>query len=240
MQSVALARVRVRRIAGRIKRAITARLRPPISDAIPLSLIAKHLPANPVVLEAGAHRGFDTIALARTWPQGTVHAFEPIPELFEALTERTRDCSNVERYALALAGESGTAEMWVSGGAMDQSSSLRTPRTHLEELPDITFDRKITVRTVSLDDWASSRGEVDALWLDLQGSELDALRGGERLLSSVNVICAEVHVTELYEGVPMYPEIRAWLEDRGFVVKFENLPWNGAGNVLFVRPSVAR
>ena len=48
------------------------------------------------------------------------------------------------------------------------------------------FGDAIEVLTTSLDDWAAQHGvdRVDFLWLDLQGTELDALRGGERLWRS--------------------------------------------------------
>ena len=35
-----------------------------------LSYIAQFLPQNPIIIEAGAHRGTDTIAMSRHWPQG--------------------------------------------------------------------------------------------------------------------------------------------------------------------------
>jgi hypothetical protein len=53
-------------------------------------------------------------------------------------------------------------------------------------------------------------------------------------LSSATAVYTEVIATEQYEGAALYPELRRWLEDRGFVVEIEKLPWGG-GNVLFVR-----
>jgi hypothetical protein len=51
-------------------------------EAIPKSLIATYLPANPTIVEAGAHIGVDTVQMSKRWPRGTIHAFEPIPDLF--------------------------------------------------------------------------------------------------------------------------------------------------------------
>lgn len=174
--------------------------------------------------------------LSEQFPDGIVHAFEPVPAIHAALCERTASRANVRTYQQALAGTTGTSQLYVSGGASDQSSSLRRPKTHLRELPDVTFGEAIEVLTTSLDDWAAQHGvdRVDFLWLDLQGTELDALRGGEGLLSSATAVYTEVIATEQYEGAALYPELRRWLEDRGFVVQIEKLPWGG-GNVLFVR-----
>jgi FkbM family methyltransferase len=221
----------------RVWRCARRRFAPRVDDEVPKAIIARYLPAAPVIVEAGAHRGFDTVQLSRQFPDGIVHAFEPVPGIYAALRERTASHANVRTYRQALAKATGTSVLYVSDGASDQSSSLRRPKTHLQELPDITFDRMIDVRTSSLDDWAAKYGieRVDLFWLDLQGAELDALQGGEGLLSSAAAVYTEVVATEQYEGAALYPELRRWLEDRGFAVEVEWLPWGG-GNVLFVRP----
>jgi len=50
---------------------------------IPKKYFRAFLPEKPVILEAGAHKGKDTVELAKIWPKGTIHAFEPVPTLFK-------------------------------------------------------------------------------------------------------------------------------------------------------------
>lgn len=125
--------------------------------------------------------------------------------------------------------------MWLSSGASDGSSSVRPPKTHLASHPDVLFDTVATVQCVRLDDWSRDHGvQPDLLWLDLQGAELDALRGGETVLEHVRLIHAEVSMMEEYEGCALYPEVRSWLAQRGFDVLVEALPPGAPqGNVLF-------
>ena len=47
--------------------------------------IKQFLPKNPVIVEAGAHIGRDTLKMHAIWPQATIHAFEPVPPLFKQL-----------------------------------------------------------------------------------------------------------------------------------------------------------
>jgi FkbM family methyltransferase len=204
---------------------------------IPLDEIAPHVPETAVVVEAGAHVGGDTRAIARRWRGGTVHAFEPVPSLFPVLEANVRDLRNVRCYPLALGGATGESPMWLSSGRSDGSSSLRAPKTHLTSHPDVAFETVATVRSVTLDDWATGEDvRPDLLWLDLQGGELDALRGGEHVLESVSAIHAEVSVIEEYEGCALYPEVRAWLAERGFEPVVEAMPEGSPqGNVLFAR-----
>ena len=78
---------------------------------------------------------------------------------------------------------------------------------------------------------------VDFLWLDMQGHELAVLKASPRMLNSARAIHTEVSLKETYRGVPLYPEFRHWMENKGFKVVREALPWPDMGNVLFVNRS---
>jgi FkbM family methyltransferase len=201
-------------------------------------LLAPLLPDDPVVIDAGAHVGSDTLDFARRWPKGTVHAFEPVPQVYAQLVAATRETRNVATYEQALGPFTGTTGIHVSGGASDGSSSMRRPTQHLAAHPTVTFDREVQIRVQTLDDWAADHSvdRVDCMWLDMQGSELDALRAGEGVLRTVRAIVTETFTQQLYEGAPLWPELRAFLEEHGFAVVHEEFPWSdGVGNVVLAR-----
>lgn len=203
---------------------------------IPKSFIRKFLPDAPVIIEAGAHVGIDTLEMSRVWPKGSIHAFEPVPDIFAKLAENTKGLRNVKLYPCALGAATGTARIFVSGGTSDGSSSLLEPKEHLTEHPEVHFNSRIEIPVMTLDDWSEKYGvrNADLLWLDMQGNELAAMKAGERILGTVRAIHIEVSLKEVYRGVPLYPEVRQWLEARGFKVVREELPWPDMGNVLFV------
>ena len=209
-------------------------------DRIPYEVIAKYLPSAPVILEAGAADGASTSEMAKFWPAARIHAFEPVPEamrLTEQATSNVRD--RVSLYPCALGSTPGQFEMNVSGGGDaggSQSSSLLTPSGHLDEYQNVVFKQRIEVEVVRLDDWAQQEGveKLDFLWLDLQGFELEALRGAEKLLSGVSAIHTEVSHRQLYEGGVLYPELESWLVQRGFRPVL-SATFRLGGNVLFAR-----
>ncbi|HLA58616.1 MAG TPA: FkbM family methyltransferase [Puia sp.] len=191
--------------------------------------IKRYLPENPIILEAGAHMGFDTYGLSQIWPKGVIHAFEPIPEMYDSLVDRLKGVKNVKTYNVALGRDNGNIEMYVSGGNSTASSSILKPASHLELFPSVTFESKIIVPVNKLSDWAEQEGitRLDLLWLDMQGYEVYALEGAGHLLKDVSVIYTELCKNELYSGLitqDLYIEFLAGLD-------FELVEVTGDGEV---------
>lgn len=204
-------------------------------------LIASFLPKNPVVVEAGAYDGADSLEMAKLWPKGMIHAFEPIPDVFQRLEQRTRRQGNIVRYPYALGNKTEKNIMYVSYASYQKeaaaSSSLLVPKDHLQAYTHISFPETIEVEILTFDDWAAKYNisHVDLLWLDMQGSELDMLRASSQMLSTVKVIFTEVSHREMYEGIPLYEEVKEWLETQGFVAIMQDNIDPKMNNVLFVR-----
>ncbi|MEL6926550.1 MAG: FkbM family methyltransferase [Bacteroidota bacterium] len=197
--------------------------------------IARHLPDNPIIIEAGASTGEDTYEMAQLFPRGTIYAFEPLPNIYDIMSKRVANCPNVKTFQSALSDQTGTATINVSSGNRNSSSSLMTPKEHLNSHPDITFDQSIEVPTISLDDFIAEQQlpQIDFLWLDMQGYEYAVLSASEKIFDSLQLLYTEVSLVETYEGVPLYKEYRQWLESKGMEVLIEELPWPDMGNVLF-------
>ena len=204
---------------------------------IPKKYIKRYLPENPVIIEAGAHIGSDTLEMAKLWQNATIHAFEPVPHLFQILEKNTKDIPNIHIYSLALSAETGEVDMHISSGESNASSSILAPKEHKDVHPNVLFQEKITVKSTTIDDWARQHKihKIDMLWLDLQGFELPVLKKSGSILRDLNVIYTEVNLIENYENNATYTELKNWLSTQGFVVKREALAWKDAGNVLFIR-----
>lgn len=204
----------------------------------------KYLPENPIIVEGGAFDGKETEKMASFWPHGHVHAFEPVPAIFDKLEENTRSYTNVTRYKVALSSSNGTAQFWIAEkpqlpGIPTQAGSLRSPKERLKLSP-ITFPRSIMVTTTTVDAWADTAhiDRVDLLWLDIQGYELDVLQACVHILPTVRVIYAEVSFIESYAGQATYATLVAWLSDHNFTLigtDFVHPTTHFFGNALFIR-----
>ncbi len=203
--------------------------------------IAKFLPKNPIVVDAGAFDGTDTQEMSRLWPEGMIYAFEPVPHIFKRLIANTQSCKNVICMQKALSDEVGEVSMFISYGG-DQSSSLLQPVEHLTYFPHITFQNNIMVETTTLDRWAEEMGidHIDLLWFDLQGVEPMVLKASPKIFRTVKVVYTEVSYTNLYKDAPLFDEFKAWMEEQGFVVVKKIMHHSTFGDVLFVRKELVQ
>jgi len=209
-----------------------------------LDVLKQFLPENPIIVEAGAFDGSDTQKMVQQWPQSTIHAFEPLPEIYERLTQNTRDLKNVHRYPFALSKNNQTALFYISEnptkpGIASQAGSLHAPKERLELSP-LIFPRTTTVQTVTLDTWANENAiqSIDLLWLDTQGHEIEILQAAPKTLPNIRVVLAEVAFGENYADQPVYEDVVTWMVNHGFEHvgrDFANKTKSFFGNALFVK-----
>lgn len=188
-----------------------------------LSIAAKYLPKDPIVLQAGAFRGKFPVRMAEYWPEGTVYTFEPVPYLAETVREKAKAFKNLHFYELALSDKVGTAVMHLSEmeGKSDYSgiaSTLLDPEVHERVFPQVKYEKDISVRTTTIDAWAAENdvSRIDFLFLDIEGAEFEAMKAAPRMMKKVKVIFSETGFVPLFKGRPPFGELRAWLEKQGF------------------------
>lgn len=202
----------------------------------------KHLvPAEPVIVEVGAHYGFDTEELALIFPNGRIFAFEAHPSHFAKAYKRLRYYPNVSLVCCAVCATSGVVVFNASSGASDASGSILRPTNHLKRHERVHFllEDRFPVVCTTLDDFLAPQElpSIDLLWMDVQGAEMHVLEGSQEMLGKVKFIYLEVSEEPLYEHGTTYQDLRNFLQPHGFAVMQEFLPqdWNGEGNVLFGR-----
>jgi len=152
--------------------------------------------------------------------------FEPQPNLFNIIDAKMVDGEQCVNYALG--NIEGSMEMYISespGGIENgsgASSSLLAPYKHLTEHPQIKFTEKINVNVMRLDDWIDENLEIrelpvyNFLNIDVQGYELEVLKGAEKHLENIKGMIVEVNRDEIYKDCAKIWEIDDFLEHRGF------------------------
>jgi FkbM family methyltransferase len=171
-----------------------------------------------LVLDVGAGVGQYALRTRSAGYRGRIVSFEPLKSAYveligRAATDSTWDCRNQ-----ALGSSPGQAELHVARNSYS-SSLLEIEDRHVESAPASAYVGSETVSVVILDeiwDGVVREGERPYLKLDVQGFELEALRGAELSLPSLVGVEAELSLVPLYEGAPLYREVVDHLETAGF------------------------
>ena len=114
-------------------------------------------------------------------------------------------------------------------------SSVLKPKVVLEQYPNITFNEREVVEMIRLDDAEIKFEKYNFLNIDVQGYELEVLKGGEKTLNGIDYIYTEINNAEVYEDTPHVDELDKFLDPYGFV-RVET-DWSGVtwGDGLYVK-----
>jgi FkbM family methyltransferase len=167
--------------------------------------------APQLVFDVGAFRGdFASSALA-IWPTAKIACFEPLPHGRAQIETLRRRLPNIAIHATLLgASEVESVPMHVADTSSSLLRDLHNDSYPVQCFPQTTVD-------------AAVRGLYGGrapglLKLDVQGYELEVLKGSEQALAwGVRAILTEINLLDLHEGVPLLDHLVGWLAARGFV-----------------------
>jgi FkbM family methyltransferase len=171
-----------------------------------------------LVLDVGASTGNYAWTIRSGGYEGRICSFEPLTAPFARLEKLADGDPQWSCLRLALGSEPGEAQINVAGNS-DSSSLLEMGERHARSDPDSVYVGTETIQLSTVDeiwDRVVRDGESVFLKLDVQGFELEALRGAERSLPRIAGVQAELSLVPLYEGAPEWTELIAYLQERGF------------------------
>ena len=169
------------------------------------------------VCHVGAWRAKEISSYREEFGDVPVTFIEANQKLEPHIIESISGFTNVDYKIVAAGSHIGTGSISLdkSQGSKGQSSSLLKPKGHLKRYPRIKFGTPVEVQVRPLDEIMQGK-EFNFLNIDVQGYELEVLRGAKKCLENVYYIIAEINKAELYQGCPMVEEIDDFLSGFGF------------------------
>ncbi len=175
-----------------------------------------------LVLDVGANDGGYASDLINTSYGGKIVSFEPLPVAHEKLVARAKPYKS--RWAVfdrcALSCTDGHADFFISANSV--SSSLKEMHeSHVMAAPNSRTEAVIKVKTCMLDSISECLSGHDSVFLklDVQGGEMDVLRGAVESLSSKIVgVQVELSLVPLYGNQSLHAEIVEFFADLGFML----------------------
>jgi FkbM family methyltransferase len=193
-------------------------------------LQVNHIPATGII-HVGAHHGQEYDHYIQCGFEKIIF-IEPQKEVFKILAAKFDGMPGVELYNFACGSKAQeVAAMYCEDVNQGQSSSLLKPDAHLWQHPEIKFNRMENVSIFPLD-FINTSG-CNVLMMDVQGFELEVLKGADNVLKNVDVVYTEVNRISMYEDCAHIGEMDAYLSQYGFQRKevkwaHVNLGWGDA------------
>lgn len=166
-----------------------------------------------VIYDLGANVGIASLLFGSRSPGATVYGFEPLPENLEVCALNFRNLPKPSQvFPWAVGAASGTAVF----DCLNDSRGGRLESSPHD--PNLKSTGKLEVQVYSISDLVTQKGLLppDFLKIDVEGAELDVLKGLEQQHQMVKWIYIETHGDDLKRGC------QQWLAARGFKV------WPGA------------
>lgn len=199
-----------------------------------------------VIFDCGANIGFVTHQFYKRFPKAAIYSFEPNPSVFEILTKSTSKISTITVFNLGISEKKDCLNFYKNNNT-GTSSFLEPNDFHTSHLA--RKYEQIEVPTVSIQSFceANQLKKIDMLKLDIEGFELQALKGCVGMLQNhqIDFIYSEVNLVPTYTGQCLLEEVISFLRALDYI------PYNFYGNnetvfresiitnILFISSSVA-
>lgn len=171
-----------------------------------------------VIVDLGAANGDVSADFLKAFPNLEFHLFEPLKESYTNCVQKFKGNPNVNIHNKAVGNIAG--QTIINQAATNQSSSLLSFADNQKE--EFFIERigqvinKETIDVVRLNDYLKVDKPIWLLKLDLQGYEVEALKGADNLLKQTRFVLCEMMNHDSYNGAPQYHDIDTYLRSQGF------------------------
>jgi len=159
------------------------------------------------IIDVGAYKGEWTKAALTVWPNRPTLMLEPQAAKRQYLEAVSQELPNVQFQQVLLAAESGREEAFYE---METGSSIYPENSNAP--------RSKTYLTTTTLDLVAAHLEGNALFvkIDVQGAEIDVLKGAPDTLARATAVQLEVPFMHYNDGAPSLFDIIKFMDEIGF------------------------
>ena len=197
------------------------------------------------IFDIGSCHALESVEFSKIFPNANIYAFEANTVSYQ---ECLKNAAGIDRILVTnkvvndfdgvckfypinpektittwADGNRGASSMFRSNGAVD----------HVEKY----VQDEVELPCTRLDTFCKEQGitSIDAIWMDLQGAELLALKSLGDVLDTVQVIETELEMNPMYANQCLFKETDEFLVSRGFKLVSGDLTVQFGTNVVYVR-----
>lgn len=164
------------------------------------------------IVDMGAYIGQWTLQVHGIFPDASILMLEAQPSKSPALQAVASAHPGKIRHRIALLGPENRDDV-----LFHECDAAPTASSVLSSHEPLVF-QDVRRRMETLDSVLGSVGitQPDFLKLDVQGYELEVLKGAPKALAAAHAVLMEVSTVEIYEGIPLLHDVVAFMEAHGY------------------------
>ncbi|WP_404786655.1 FkbM family methyltransferase [Altericista sp. CCNU0014] len=163
-----------------------------------------------LIFDVGAYQGDFANLCIKNFPNSKIACFEVLEHRVEQLKQIASQNPSLQVFTTLLGAE---VQEKVQFNEAETASSVLIEQIQ-QDFPVNSYPMT-TVDTIA-DKYFNGKSP-DFLKLDVQGYELEVLKGAEKSLQGIQVVLAEVNLLDIHQNVPLLAEVISWLNERDWV-----------------------
>jgi FkbM family methyltransferase len=184
------------------------------------------------ILIVGCRDLYEIDYFFKKYPNSKIYAFEPNENQYNLCkSQNTHD--NLILFKTALSNENCKRKFYITPGNIG-ASSLHFPTTIPHSASNSIIE---TIVDCTSYNFLYKNNEIqipDILGMDVQGHELEVLKGMGDVLKNVKVIHSELCLSPYYDGQSTKDDIINYLSDFNFKLDLEIYDWEKESNGIFI------
>lgn len=208
-----------------------------IYATIELKELIKGIKTPETIIDIGSNKGQFILLIEKIYPNKNIYSFEPIKEMINKQKKFFAYKNNIIFHNVAL-GSSTTLKEFLITTRMDSSSFLKiVSDKNKSKNYDIVENRNIQINTLDNLLINEKISHPVLIKIDVQGYELEVLRGANNLLKKTDYLLLEVSKNEMYQNQPIEKVIVEYLKNLNFdILKSNN--WSKIQNTNFYQRDI--
>lgn len=214
----------------------------------PFTEYINHYIKTPIktIFDIGSRDLEEGIQFSKFYPDAQVYSIEANPEQKKICENRVKLYKNIYFHSIAFSSVVGNIDFYavVNEELQKLPHETKAPDANIGgssiyghddsyiksvEKEDGIFrcsEKKYTIPSTTFDKFCIENRikEIDAIWIDCQGADLEIFKSGLEILKNTKIIHTEVQYKTMYKNQPLYSDAKSFFESIGFIEVFNRFP----------------
>ncbi len=175
------------------------------------------LNAIEIIFDIGSRDACQALEFSDWFPQSKIYCFEPVPQNADWCRQNIKNRENIFFEQIVISEKNEEIDFFVvKNGNIGASSILKANKNHFY---GNTYDQEaLRINSTRAETFIKMNNlpNVDLLWMDVQGAELNVLKSFADELKNIKAIHTEVALSHVYENATLKNELIEFMKNNNF------------------------